>query len=80
MQQKDFERKIYQEKCMKYKCIICGTVHDGGLYEDPCPCCQWIPIHKDNVSSEDEYDYINGTTIREAKTSTLKAWTDLETP
>ena len=57
---------------MKYKCIICGTVHDGGLYEDPCPCCQWIPIHKDNVSSEDEYDYINGTTIREAKNKYAK--------
>ena len=52
---------------MKYKCIICGNVFDGGLYEDPCPCCKWIPIHKDDVSNEDEYDCINDTTIREAK-------------
>ena len=53
---------------MKYKCIICGKEFEyGGLYDEPCPVCEWIPIHEDDVSDEDDYDEINHTTIRKAR-------------
>lgn len=52
---------------MKYKCIICGTKFEGGMYEDPCPRCQWIPIASEDVENEDERDYVNRISVREAK-------------
>ncbi len=60
---------------MEYKCAICGTVFMGGMFEDPCPTCQWIPVGNEHEIDENERVRINYTTIREARKNYAKGLT-----
>ena len=49
------------------KCPICGTVFEGGSFDD-CPLCDWEYALWDNDTPDDEPSELNhGMTKREAK-------------
>ena len=58
-------------KSMTSKCYICGTEFEGEMFVDNCPCCGWIPADEEMLT-EDEYDTINYTSIKEAKANYAK--------
>ena len=60
---------------MEYKCAVCGAVFTGGMFEDPCPRCQWIPVGNEDEIDENEYVRINYTTIKRAKENYAKGLT-----
>ncbi len=50
----------------KVTCPICGTEFEGGSF-DECPCCGWVYLGFEVELDQDERNFVNLISIKDAK-------------